>query len=107
MTQAAITKESIMEFRKTSRITLAALIVAGTCFSTPALARNHHNGHLVRDILLAPLLLPAAILAASTPQPVIYEETHYVTPPRYVARHRYEPRRDVRRYDNGRYRRYR
>ena len=89
-----------MESRKVSRVVLATLVVAFACFSTPASAR-HGNGHVARDILLAPLLLPAAIIAASTPQPVYYE-TYYGGPNRYATHHRYAPRHDVRRYESHR-----
>ncbi|MDR2925733.1 MAG: hypothetical protein LBU76_07300 [Azoarcus sp.] len=96
--------------RNTSVAVLATLLIAGSCFSTPALARSDRD--TIRDILLAPLLLPAAIVAATAPRPVIYQETRYVAPQRHVVRHRYAPRHDVRRYErqryNGRnYRRYR
>ncbi|MCL2162740.1 MAG: hypothetical protein FWH56_12910 [Betaproteobacteria bacterium] len=91
-----------MESRKVTRAVLATLVVACACFSTPASAR-HGNGHLARDILLAPLLLPAAILAASTPHPVVYHETYYYGGPnRYATHHRYAPRHDVRRYESHR-----
>jgi hypothetical protein len=89
--------ENTMEFRKTSRVALATLAVVGVCFSAPASA--HNDGRIIRDILLAPLLLPAAIIAASTPQPVVYHETHYVQSPRRVVHHVYAPRHDVRRYE--------
>ncbi|MDR2014180.1 MAG: hypothetical protein LBP99_00960 [Azoarcus sp.] len=100
-----------MEFRKTSRVALAALVVVSVCFSAPASARS--DGHIIRDILLAPLVLPAAIIAASVPRPVVYQETYYVEPPRHVVvRHGYAPpRHDVRHHgmyrNDGRYRRYR
>jgi hypothetical protein len=100
MTQAATTKESIMEFRKTLRAVLATLIVLGTCISTPASA--HNTGHVVRDILLAPLLLPAAIVAATAPRPVVYQETYYVEQPRHVVVHHGRPRHEVRRYESRR-----
>jgi len=90
-----------MEFRKTSRVVLASLIVVGACFSTPAMAR--HEGRVVRDILLAPLLLPAAIVAASAPRPVVYQETYYAEPRYRVERYEYAPRRhDARRYEGYR-----
>jgi len=91
-----------MEFRKTSRVALAALIIVGTCFSTTASARS--DRHIVRDILLAPLLLPAAIVAASTPRAVVYDDAYYYGRPTYrVEHHRYAPpRHDMRRYQNHR-----
>ena len=98
-----------MEFRKTSRVVLASLLVVGACFSTSASA--HNRGHVTRDILLAPLLLPAAIIAASTPRPVVYQETYYVESHRHAGRHRHAPRHDARRHggyrDHGGYRHYR
>jgi len=84
-----------MEFRKSSRAVLAVLIVAGACFSAPASAR--HDRHVARDILLAPLLLPAAIIAASSP-PVVYHETHYVGSNYRGGHHGYAPRYDSRRH---------
>jgi len=106
----------IMKFRKTSHVALAALIIVGACFSTSASA--HSDGRIIRDILLAPLLLPAAIIAATVPQPVVYEETYYGGPSRGVDRYSrverrgYAPSRDVQRHEwqrnDGRfYRRYR
>jgi hypothetical protein len=99
-----------MESRTISRGVLATLIVVCACFSTPASA--HGKGHIARDILLAPLLLPAAIIAASVPPPVVYHETHYVRSHRHVVHHRHGPRHDVRRYERhgnhgGHHRRYR
>lgn len=96
--------------RKTSVAVLATLLIASACFSTSAMARNGRD--TVRDILLAPLLLPAAILSATAPRPVIYRETRHIAPPRHVVYHRYAPRHDVRRYEryrnnNRNYRRYR
>jgi len=94
-----------MEFRKTSSIALAALVIAGACFSTSAAAAGRHDRHVVRDILLAPLLLPAAIVAASTPRTVVYEDTYYARP-HYRVEHRRHyappPRHDMRRHDGYR-----
>ena len=92
-----------MESRKISRVVLATLIVTCACFSTTASA-HHGTGHVVRDILLAPLLLPAAIIAASTPPPVFYHETYYARPQPYVVHHGPVVVRhhDVRRYEVNR-----
>lgn len=101
-----------MEVRKTSGIAFAALFVAALCFSTTASARH---GEITRNVLLAPLVIPAAIAAATLSPPVVYRETRYVEEPRYYYRddHRYRPapryndrrhyRNDSRRYDNRRY----
>ncbi|MDR3086444.1 MAG: hypothetical protein LBU45_00585 [Azoarcus sp.] len=83
----------------------AALIACAALISAPASA-NH--GEKTRALLLAPLVLPAAILSATLPQPVVYEthqprynKPHYrnarraPSPPR--RHHRY---RDNRRYDH-------
>jgi hypothetical protein len=56
-----------MELRKTTRAALATLLVAGACISAPASA----HGNVVRDILLAPLLVPAAIASATLPPVVV------------------------------------
>jgi hypothetical protein len=86
-------QEIIMETRKTSRIALTTLAIVAVCFSASASA--HNDKHVIRDILLAPLLLPAAIIAASTPQPVVYHETYYVHQPRRVVYQAPPPRRVV------------
>ena len=107
-----------MEVRKTSRIAFVALFAAAACFSTTASARH---GEITRSVLLAPLVIPAAIAAATLSPPVVYRETRYVEEPRHYYRndHRYRPapryndrrhyrdsgRYDGRRYDNRHYRR--
>ncbi|MDR0565180.1 MAG: hypothetical protein LBG78_09650 [Azoarcus sp.] len=97
-----------MNARK-SHVVLAAMLVAAACFSTPASARNGH----IRDALLAPLLLPPAIVAATISAPVVvYDDYDYYDAPRYrrgppPRRHMHRappPRRDYRRHDGGHYR---
>lgn len=90
-----------MELRKTSRAALATLLVAGACISAPASA----NGNVVRDILLAPLLVPAVIASATLPPvvvvsaPVVHAPARvgYRAPrhagPSYRIEHRSPPRR--------------
>lgn len=70
-----------MELRKTSRAALATLLVAGACISAPASA----HGNVVRDILLAPLLVPAAIASATLPPVVVVAPAPLVHAPARVG----------------------
>ncbi|MDR3212968.1 MAG: hypothetical protein LBT71_03475 [Azoarcus sp.] len=91
-----------MKVRKTSHAALVTLLLASVCISAPASA----HGGVVRDLLLAPLLVPAVIAHAArptivvAPPPVVYApaRTVYYEEPRYEEPRYGRPsyRRDVR-----------
>jgi len=93
-----------MNISKISRAAAASLLIAGAVVATPASASGHHN--IVRDLLLAPLVLPIAIANATLPHVTVESSPiyYYDDGPRYrdsrrappPPRHR-APRRDHRR----------
>ncbi|MDR1853573.1 MAG: hypothetical protein LBR05_01540 [Azoarcus sp.] len=79
-----------MNVSKFSRAAAASLLIAGAAIATPASASGHNN--IVRDLLLAPLVLPAAIIAATVPHVTVQSApVYYDAGPRYQPAHRAPP----------------
>jgi len=92
-----------MNISKFSRAAAASLLIAGAAIATPASASGHNN--IVRDLLLAPLVLPAAIVAATVPHVTVQSgPAYYDEGPRYRSSHRAPPppRYRSQRQDHGR-----
>jgi hypothetical protein len=77
-----------MNVSKFSRAAAASLLIAGAAIATPASASDN----LVRDLIVAPLVIGAVVAAATLPHLTVQTgPAYYDDGPRHVTSHRAPP----------------